>query len=75
MLELLTGGLITIPMGFLSWSTAGYIDASSLVQLQALQTVTTSMVAGSISGALSPERLIYSEDAGAFIYVSEMLGA
>ena len=75
MLDFLTGGLITIPMGLVSWTTAGYVDASFLVQLQALQTVTTSMITGSIAGALSPERMAYDPELGSFIYVSEMLGA
>ena len=75
MLEVITGGMVTIPMGLISWATTGYLDPSMLCQLQALQTVTTSMISGSVAGALSPARLMYDEELGSFIYVSEVLGA
>lgn len=75
MLELITGGLITIPMGIISWSTSGYLDPSMLCQLQAFQTLTTSMLGESVVGALSPTKMMYDEDLGSFIYVSEVLGA
>ena len=75
MLELFTGGLVTLPASFLQLTTAGYVDASMLCQLQVYQTLLTSMVSDSVVGALSPHRLMYDEEVNSFIYVSDMLVA
>ena len=72
MLEILTGGLVTLPSSFLQMATAGYIDVSMLCQLQVYQTMFSSMFTDSVVGALSPQRLMFDEELHSFIYVSEM---
>lgn len=74
MLEVLSFGLISIPASFLSLSTQGYIDAGFLCQLQTYQTVLGGIASASISGLITPERMMYVEETQSFIYVSEVLG-
>ena len=75
MLEILSFGFISIPASFLSLTTHGYIDAGSLCQLQTYQTVLSGMVSTSVAGLMSPERIMYDDEAQSFIYVTEVLGA